>query len=100
MVAHISGFSSRLLKPGKGLCIFFLSYTIQYQVLWLGIWTSGVLRPFTQNIHNWLAIGILVTMSIKMFYELMEKRKRSYTASLDTKAILRYTWATAVYTFF
>lgn len=99
MVASISGVSSRLLKSAKGLHILFLFFTIQYQVLWLGIWISGALQPFTQHVNNWLSITILGTIGFKMIYELMKKQRESPIVNLGTKAILNHALSTCIYTF-
>jgi putative Mn2+ efflux pump MntP len=99
VLAGLSGCGFSIFRHHKWVLILLLCFIIQNEMLILGRnmgeWTQGWL----QGQQQWVAIGIFMSMGIKMFQELQSSIKETGSTGLATRNFLMLNFSTSFYVF-
>jgi putative Mn2+ efflux pump MntP len=97
--ARLSRVGFSVLKDHKFVLILLLLFIIQNEMLILGNATGIWTEPLMKGSEQWAAIGILVTMGIRMLQELSSKNREIRCASFETRDVLALAFSTSIYVF-
>ena len=99
VIAGLSGSGFSILHHHKWVLILLLVFIIENEMLILGDKIGGWTQALLQGQQQWVAIGIFISMGIKMFQELLTKNKAIRSYSFATNGFLELGFSTSIYVF-
>ncbi|KIO76571.1 hypothetical protein TH53_14065 [Pedobacter lusitanus] len=99
MIAKLSGKTVSVISRSNWILILLLLFITQNQMLLWGRWITGWAPSLTVNQKDWLALGLLVSIGVKMYRDHFQSKKNITTINYTANNLLLLAFGSAIYLF-
>lgn len=99
MIAKLSGKRVSVISRGNWILILLLLFITQNQMLLWGRWITRWTPSLTVNQKDWLALGLLISIGVKMYRDHFQNKKETPVINYTANNLLLLAFSSAVYLF-
>ncbi|QNK64021.1 manganese efflux pump [Pedobacter sp. PAMC26386] len=99
MIAKLSGKTVSVISRANWILILLLLFITQNQMLLWGRWITQWTPSLTINQKDWLALGLLVSVGVKMYKDHFKYKKDSPAINYTANNLLLLAFGSAIYLF-
>ncbi|MBB6501072.1 manganese efflux pump [Pedobacter cryoconitis] len=99
MIAKLSGKRVSVISRGNWILILLLLFITQNQMLLWGRWITRWTPSLTVNQKDWLALGLLISIGVKMYTDHFQNKKEIPVINYTANNLLLLAFSSAVYLF-
>lgn len=99
MIAKLSGKTVSVISRANWILILLLLFITQNQMLLWGKWITSWAPALTVSQKDWLAMGLLISIGVKMYKDHFQQRRDVTTINYTANNLLVLAFSSAIYLF-
>ena len=99
MIAKLSGKTVSVISRANWILILLLLFITQNQMFLWGKWVTGWVPALTVNQKDWLAMGLLISIGVKMYRDHFQSKRDTTAINYTANNLLILAFGSAIYLF-